>query len=1082
MADSRIVWKQVGFLGLGDVQVCRQYWVRCRLASWLKWLAVLGMMVWLGCGMSARALASADQLSFQSARSLADSMMAALPDSLAEHKRQALQEILYSPDDLSISADSLEALSALLPLPAATILRLTASLEQHLASYPVAPARASIAPDRTAIIGFSDTRHINSQNTQRTGRPVQPNPSHRLALHAAIRQLVWQAAMAPDRLNQVPAPPLPPSIPVPPLPPVAAGGVLVPSVSVLSPMATVAISAGAAAATAGLAQSASDDTTALASKTPSTGNDSGGDNSGGDNSGGNDGGSDSGGGDSGGGNGDDSSQSLDTAIWETSEYNANYGLASLNASTAYARGYTGQGVTVSVLDSPFDTDHADLVDNLVTGYDALDGDSAVHCPQNGCISAHGTHVAGIIGATKNDTGMHGVAPDVSIKPVKIFGNDLSFASHDQLVDAINQGSGVAITAMNNSWGASVNDTLMHQGTTYHYKRPFYNYADNSSTEYVYGYLGSAALTGLSPAEITAWQNATQNTIVVFANGNDGLNTETGQIRLYSDAQMQNSALSISNSSSSGLNANIPSFRGSYPVIDSSLSGEWLTVVAVDQSNRITSFSNGCGYAKAFCIAAPGATIYSTYDVDDNTTTPPASYKQLDGTSMAAPHVTGAIALLKQQFPNLTPSQLTTLVLSTATDLGAAGIDDVYGVGLLDLAEASRPQGSLAVAGTDGRPIQGVSPQTTSIVPSAVFGQAFAHRQPTLGLIDSFGRAFEFQPRLGTAQHYEVSPDELMALLSDEGDRQDQPLISAGYLSLAVSGGQLDDDLSVSLYNQQMRLDTGRTKRIFSAPSRHYIPEAGKYPDIYSQARNSAFAQIASGKTAYSFMQSHIYLDPKLSLGMSHYRGSWQAGGQFDELSSQIGWHEAGSSLSGRFGVLREYDTVLGARLSGFYEPAAEVASRYMSMAASMPLSGTSQLRSSYMAMQTALEMKQADHVSIDGLVADSYEFTFDRWHAGQPETGRSNYAQSVSLRLPLATTGGYLSQLTTRGYQDGDYNSVLERYDLANNTRQIDLDFHHQDSLWAGGRWMLKMHASHNVSGIRNKQDAGLFLGLKQAF
>ena len=92
------------------------------------------------------------------------------------------------------------------------------------------------------------------------------------------------------------------------------------------------------------------------------------------------------------------------------------------------------------------------------------------------------------------------------------------------------------------------------------------------------------LTGLSPAEITAWQNATQNTIVVFANGNDGLNT--GQIRLYSDAQMQNSALSISNSSSSGLNANIPSFRGSYPVIiDSSLSGEWLTVVAVDQSNR-----------------------------------------------------------------------------------------------------------------------------------------------------------------------------------------------------------------------------------------------------------------------------------------------------------------------------------------------------------------------------------------------------------------------------------------------------------------------------------------------------------------
>ena len=104
------------------------------------------------------------------------------------------------------------------------------------------------------------------------------------------------------------------------------------------------------------------------------------------------------------------------------------------------------------------------------------------------------------------------------------------------------------------------------------------------------------------------------------------------------------------------------------------------------------------------------------------------------------------------------------------------------------------------------------------------------------------------------------------------------------------------------------------------------------------------------------------------------------------------------------------------------------------------------------------------------------------WHAGQAETGRSNYAQSVSLRPPLETTCGYLGQLTTSGYQDGDYNSVLERYDLANSARRIDLDFHHRDGLLAGGRWMLKMHASHNVVDIRNKQGAGLFLGLKQAF
>jgi len=1031
------------------------------------------MMVWLGCGLSLRAQASADQLSFQSAKQLADSVMAALPDTVADNERQALRKILYSPDDLRISADSLEALSALLPLPAATILRLTASLERRLAP----DASRPVLTESPAIIGFSGNQAINRYPTGRAAVPHRAGASSRLALHVAIRQLVWQAALAPDRLNQMPTPPLPPSMPIPPLPPGAlTGSVMAPAVSVLSPLTTAAIATGAAAATAGLAQSASDDSSTLASQSSSAGGgggDSGGSDSGGGNSGGNDSGDT--------GNGDDASQMLDTAIWETAEYTANYGLASLNASTAYARGYTGEGVTVSVLDSPFDTDHADLVGNLVTGYDAIDGDSAVHCPQNGCVSAHGTHVAGIIGAAKNDTGMHGVAPDVSIKPVKIFGNDLSFASNDQLVDAINQGSGVAITAMNNSWGAAVTDTLVHNSTTYYYNRPYFNYADNSSTEYIYAYQGTTALTGLPPAEITAWQNATQNTIIVFANGNDGLNTETGQIELYSDSQMQNHALSVSNSSSSGLNANIPSFRGSYPVIDSSLSGEWLTVVAVDQSNQITSFSNGCGYAKAFCIAAPGASIYATYDVDDNTTSPPASYKNLDGTSMAAPHVTGAIALLKQQFPNLTPSQLTSLVLSTATDLGAAGIDDVYGAGLLNLAEASLPQGSLAVAGTDGQPLAGLSPQATSIMPSSVFGQVFAHRLPTLGLIDSYGRAFEFQPRLDTVQDYEVSPDALLALLSDSEDNAGQPLLASSYLSVSVAGRD-SDDLSISVHNQQMRLDAGRTSHIFSGALRSVPAGAGRYPASQFQARGAAFAQLSSGRTDFSFMQSHIYLAPTLSLGMSHYRGRWQTAGQFDELSGQIGWQEAGSSLGGTLGLLRETQTVLGARLSGFYEPASETVSRYLSVAASMPLSNTSQLRSSYMAMQTAPEMKQADHLSIDGLVADSYEFRFDRWQAGQPETGRPDYTQSVSLRLPLATTSGYLSQLTTRGYQDGDYKTVFERYDLANEHRQIDLDFHHQDRLWSGGRWMLKMHASHNVSGIPNKQDAGLFVGLKQAF
>jgi len=122
-------------------------------------------------------------------------------------------------------------------------------------------------------------------------------------------------------------------------------------------------------------------------------------------------------------------------------------------------------------------------------------------------------------------------------------------------------------------------------------------------------------------------------------------------------------------------------------------------------------------------------------------------------------------------------------------------------------------------------------------------------------------------------------------------------------------------------------------------------------------------------------------------------------------------------------------------------------------------------------------MKQAGHVSIDGLRADSYALALDRW-----SKRRAGLSQQFAIRLPLATTGGFLSQLTTRGYQNGSYRTVFERYALANENRQLDIDMHHQDRLWPGALWMFRMYASHNVAGIRNRQDAGLFVGVKQKF
>jgi len=67
---------------------------------------------------------------------------------------------------------------------------------------------------------------------------------------------------------------------------------------------------------------------------------------------------------------------------------------------------------------------------------------------------------------------------------------------------------------------------------------------------------------------------------------------------------------------------------------------------------------------------------------------PGGYSTMSGTSMACPHVAGAVALLKHVNPNATPEQIKTALYMTAVDLGDAGEDNTYGRGRIDLQAAA----------------------------------------------------------------------------------------------------------------------------------------------------------------------------------------------------------------------------------------------------------------------------------------------------------------------------------------------------------------------------------------------------------
>lgn len=88
------------------------------------------------------------------------------------------------------------------------------------------------------------------------------------------------------------------------------------------------------------------------------------------------------------------------------------------------------------------------------------------------------------------------------------------------------------------------------------------------------------------------------------------------------------------------------------------------------------------------FTAPGEQVFSTYPMEwDFTDENADGYTMLSGTSMAAPHVTGLLALYKERFPNLTNKELRALLVGTVTDLGVPGRDRLYGHGLVTYKKA-----------------------------------------------------------------------------------------------------------------------------------------------------------------------------------------------------------------------------------------------------------------------------------------------------------------------------------------------------------------------------------------------------------
>jgi len=126
-----------------------------------------------------------------------------------------------------------------------------------------------------------------------------------------------------------------------------------------------------------------------------------------------------------------------------------------------------------------------------------------------------------------------------------------------------------------------------------------------------------------------------------------------------------------------------------PSVYNNFNGGGLIVGAINSSGQIAPISNKAGAAANVYIVAPGVAIRGPGNTSND------GFVTWTGTSVATAHVAGAAALILSQNPGLSNQQVIQILVDSASDLGAPGVDAIYGRGLLNVGNALSAQGGVS---------------------------------------------------------------------------------------------------------------------------------------------------------------------------------------------------------------------------------------------------------------------------------------------------------------------------------------------------------------------------------------------------
>jgi subtilisin family serine protease len=327
-------------------------------------------------------------------------------------------------------------------------------------------------------------------------------------------------------------------------------------------------------------------------------------------------------------------------------YSWQWNMRAIGADKAWAAGRLGSPeVTVAVIDTGVSYEHPDLeglvdLDRSVSFVPSDDADVAALFPGRHPVTDlfyHGTHVAATV--SSNARLAAGVTSNVRIMGVKVlsrWGQGTFTGVLDGILWAADHGADVA--------NLSLGDTIpkSHNGRYLAMIQQAFNYAHRKGT------------------------------LVVVAAGNESrdLDHDKDSFNMFCNA------------------ANVVCVSATGPYVADSISGPW---TGVDDFAWYSNYGRS-----SISVAAPGGTGASRIWAACSKTSLLVPFCQssdevlgIGGTSMAAPHVAGLAALIVEDVGRGKPSQVKTRLMQSADDLGARGVDPLYGHGRINVPKALR---------------------------------------------------------------------------------------------------------------------------------------------------------------------------------------------------------------------------------------------------------------------------------------------------------------------------------------------------------------------------------------------------------